>query len=53
MNEFQRGGKGGVRTWLVTLLLAAGLASAVFNVYQYRHHVVIELTVFKHCVTSV
>jgi hypothetical protein len=46
----QRGGMGDVRSWLVTLLLVAGLASAAANVYQYRHRVIIEMTVFKHCV---
>lgn len=49
LKAHQRGGRGGARTWLVLLLLAAGLASGAMNVHQYRQRQMI-LEVFKRYV---
>ena len=45
--SYQRSGRTGVRTWLALFLLSAALLSAATNVYQYKHRVHIDLTVFQ------
>lgn len=49
---YQRGGRSGVRTWLALLLLGVALLSGAANVYQYRHHVVIQFVAFNTACTE-